>query len=229
MLGNIYFFAIWFNAMFVITLVYNLQFASCYVCNWFWWVVFFSQCGSVFYIMDSEPNASSAQGCDNTGPARRIVRSSPRLRAANMEKMKFNNMRKVLRISTPAAPNTYSQDNDEDDSDYAPPPWSGLIMQQRVGIGRGATIKLVVMHQTLLQLHLAALLDLVRKRRQRRGLSPSAALLWNSKNLLQLSIRVWKLKSVRRILGDSSFSSQVHVIGNCSAGLYGSSTQKQWN
>jgi len=72
--------------------------------------------------MDSEANASSAQGCDNTGLAWRIVHSSPHLRAANREKMKFKNRRKVLRISTPAAPNTYSQDNDEDDSDYAPPP-----------------------------------------------------------------------------------------------------------
>ena len=79
--------------------------------------------------MDSEANASSAQGCDNTGPARRIVRSSPRLRDANIEKnkekMKFKNRRKVLRISTPAALNTDNQDNDEDDSDYAPPPDQG--------------------------------------------------------------------------------------------------------
>ena len=88
--------------------------------------MFFSQCGSVFYIMDSEANASSAQGCDNDEPARGTVRSSPRLRAANIEKnkekMKFKNRRKVFRISNPAASNTDSQDNDEDDSDYAPPP-----------------------------------------------------------------------------------------------------------
>ena len=111
-------------------------------------------------------------------PARGTVCSSSHLRAANIEKnkekMKFKNRRKVLRISTPAALNTDNQDNDEDDSDYAPPPLIRVIMQQRVGIGRGATIKLVVMHQTLLQLHLAVLLDLVRKRRRRRGLSPSA-------------------------------------------------------
>ena len=136
--------------------------------------MFFSQ-WQCFYKMDSEANASSAQGCDNTGPAQRIVRSSSRLRAANMEKMKFKNRRKVLRISTPVAPNTDSQDNDEDDSDYAPPPLIRVIMQQRVGIGRGAAIKLVVMHQTPLQPHLAVLLDLVKKRRRGRGLSPSAA------------------------------------------------------
>jgi len=128
--------------------------------------------------MDSEANASSSQGCDNDEPARGAVRSSPRLRAANIEKneekTKFKNRRKVLRISTSVAPNTDSQDNDEDDSDYAPPPLIRVIMQQRVGIGRGAAIKLVVMHQTPLQLHLAVLLDLVRKRRRRRGLSPSA-------------------------------------------------------
>ena len=88
--------------------------------------MFFSQCGSVFYIMDSEANAPSAQGCDNDDTARGTVRSSARLRAANIEKnkekMKFKNRRKVLRISTSVAPNTDSQDNDEDDSDYAPPP-----------------------------------------------------------------------------------------------------------
>ena len=76
--------------------------------------------------MDSEANASSAQGCDNDDPAWGTVRSSPRLRAANIEKneekTKFKNRRKVLRISTPAAPNTDSQDNDEDDSDYASHP-----------------------------------------------------------------------------------------------------------
>ena len=75
--------------------------------------------------MDSEANASSAQGCDDD-LARGTVPSLPRLHAANIEKnkekMKFKNRRKVLRISTPAAPNTDSQDNDEDDLDYAPPP-----------------------------------------------------------------------------------------------------------
>ena len=100
--------------------------------------------------MDSEANASSAQGCDDD-LARGTVPSLPRLHAANIEKnkekMKFKNRRKVLRISTPVAPNTDSQDNDEDDSDYAPPPLIRVIMQQRVGIGRGAAIKLVVMHQ----------------------------------------------------------------------------------
>ena len=138
--------------------------------------MFFSQ-WQCFYKMDSEANASSAQGCDDD-LARGTVPSLPRLHAANIEKnkekMKFKNRRKVLRISTPVAPNTDSQDNDEDDSDYAPPPLIRVIMQQRVGIGRGAAIKLVVMHQTPLQLHLAVLLDLVRKRRRRRGLSPSA-------------------------------------------------------
>ena len=86
--------------------------------------MFFSQ-WQCFYKMDSEANASSAQGCGNDDPARETVRSS-HLRAANIEKnkekMKFKNRRKALRISTPAAPNTDSQDNDEDDSDYAPPP-----------------------------------------------------------------------------------------------------------
>ena len=139
--------------------------------------MFFSQ-WQCFYKMDSEANASSAQGCDDD-LARGTVPSLPRLHAANIEKnkekMKFKNRRKVLRISTPTAPNTDSQDNDEDDSDYAPPPLIRVIMQQRVGIGRGAAIKLVVMHQTPLQPHLAVLLDLVRKRRRRRGLSPSAA------------------------------------------------------
>ena len=76
--------------------------------------------------MDSEANALSAQGCDNDEPARGTVCSSPRLRAANIEKnkekMKFKNRRKVFRISNLAASNTDSQDNDEDDSDYAPPP-----------------------------------------------------------------------------------------------------------
>ena len=79
--------------------------------------------------MDSEANASSAQGCGNDDPARGTVCSSSHLRAANIEKnkekMKFKNRRNVLRISTPAAPNIDSQDNDEDDSDYAPPPDQG--------------------------------------------------------------------------------------------------------
>ena len=76
--------------------------------------------------MDSEANASSAQGCDNDDPAWGTLRSLPRLRAANIEKnkekMEFKNRRKVLWISNPAAANTDSQDNDEDDLDYAPPP-----------------------------------------------------------------------------------------------------------
>lgn len=78
---------------------------------------------AVFYEMDTEVNASSAQGCDNAGPARGTVRSSPRLHALNTEKnkekMKFKNRRKVLRISN---------DNDEDDSDYAPAPLTRVIM-----------------------------------------------------------------------------------------------------
>ena len=57
--------------------------------------------------MDSEANASSAQGCDDD-LARGTVPSLPRLHAANIEKnkekMKFKNRRKVLRISTPTAP-----------------------------------------------------------------------------------------------------------------------------
>ena len=76
--------------------------------------------------MDSEANASSAQGCDNDDPAWGTVHSSPCLRAANIEKnkekTKFKNRRKVLRISTLAAANTDNQDNDEDDLDYASPP-----------------------------------------------------------------------------------------------------------
>jgi len=76
--------------------------------------------------MDSEVNASSAQGCGNDDPARGTGSSSSHLRAANIEKnkekMEFKNRRKVLWISNPAAANTDSQDNDEDDSDYAPPP-----------------------------------------------------------------------------------------------------------
>ena len=85
----------------------------------------FSLNGSV-YEMDTKVNASNAQGCDNACPSRGIIRSSSSLRALNTEKnkkkMKFKNRRKVFRISNPVASNTDSQDNDEDDSDYAPPP-----------------------------------------------------------------------------------------------------------
>ena len=91
----------------------------------------FSLNGSVFYKMDSEANASSALGCDNDDTARGTVRSSARLRAANIEKnkkkMKFKNSRKVLRISTLAPPSTGSHDNDEDDLDYVPTPLTRVI------------------------------------------------------------------------------------------------------
>ena len=74
--------------------------------------------------MDSEANASSAQGCDNDEPARGTVRSLPRLRAANIEKnkekMKFKNRRKVLSLNSPAPPNGDSDESDGHDSDYVP-------------------------------------------------------------------------------------------------------------
>ena len=76
------------------------------------------------FVMDAERNDSSSQGSDNSRPARGTICSSPYLRAQNKEKsnekMKLKIRRKVLKLSTPAPPNTGSQDNDEGDSNYAP-------------------------------------------------------------------------------------------------------------
>ena len=62
------------------------------------------------FVMDIERNASSSQGGDNSRPAQGTACSSPYLRAQNKEKsyekMKLKIRRKVLKLSTPAPPNT---------------------------------------------------------------------------------------------------------------------------
>ena len=85
-----------------------------------WGFLLFS---TAVFVMDAERNASSSQGGDNSRPAQGTACSSPYLRAQNKEKsyekMKLKIRRKVLKLCTPAPPNTGSHDNDGD-SNYAP-------------------------------------------------------------------------------------------------------------